>query len=85
MKIEKNLIWWKWSKLGFLKKGSVDLKKIPEFDIYWDLLIIEIGRVMILQFVSPVGLRSGELSSGDGTDLVVMDLTYPFHEVLNMY
>jgi hypothetical protein len=70
--------------LGFLKKGSVDLKKIPESDIHWDLLIIEIGRVVILQFVCLVGLWSGELSSGDGTDLVVKDLTYPCHEVLNM-
>ncbi len=71
-------------KVGFLKEGSVDLKKIPEFDIHWDLLIIEIGRVVILQFVCLVGLQSGELGSGDGTDLVVIDLTYPFHEVLNM-
>jgi hypothetical protein len=71
--------------LGFKKKGSVDLKKIPQSNIHWDLLVIEIGRVVILQFVCLVGLRSGELSSGDGTDLVVNDdLTYPFHEVLNI-
>jgi hypothetical protein len=71
-------------KIGLLKKkGWVD-PKIPESDIHWDLLIIEIGRVEILQFVCLVGLPSGELSSGDGTDLVVIDLTYTFHEVLNM-
>jgi hypothetical protein len=72
-------------KIGFKKKESVDLKKIPESDIHWDLLI-EIGSVVILQFVCLVGLRSsGELSFGDGTDLVVIDLTYPFHEVLNIH
>jgi hypothetical protein len=38
-------------KIGLSKKGSVDLKKIPESNIHWDLLIIEIGRVVILQFV----------------------------------
>jgi hypothetical protein len=51
MKIKKNLILTSVVKIGLFKKGSVDLKKIPESNIHWDLLIIEIGRVVILQFV----------------------------------
>jgi hypothetical protein len=27
-------------KIGLFKTGSVDLKKTPESDIHWDLLII---------------------------------------------